>query len=237
MRMYLWLIAGAIWVVMLVHQDALPGTRQDWLTRPIRRTDVLVAKVMFAALVVQGSTIAGDLLRGLGRGFPMGQSLRAGMARAAIGFIAITIPALVIGALTQSIADAMILSAVFGFGIFVFTLMAVALGGGYEHQFDPTNASGVEWIPNLMRFLMVLVGGAIVMLAQYRTRKTFRGRIIMAAIGVLMLCSQAIPWEPVFAFEKRVSRQNGGADEISLGWQPHPLEAGKPKGAQRLEIG
>ena len=40
----------------------------------------------------------------------------------------------------------------------MFTLMAVALGGGYEHQFDPTNASGVEWIPNLLRFMMALGG-------------------------------------------------------------------------------
>ena len=101
MLMFLWLIAGMIWIVMLVHQDALPGNRQDWLTRPIRRTDVLVAKVMFAALVVQGSAIAGDLLQGLGSGFPLGQSLRAAMARAVIGFIAITIPALVIGVLTR----------------------------------------------------------------------------------------------------------------------------------------
>src|ERR1700730_5003886 len=60
--MFLGLIAGMIWIVMLVHQDALPGTRQDWLTRPIPRTDVLLAKVMFAALVLQGSGIAGDLL-------------------------------------------------------------------------------------------------------------------------------------------------------------------------------
>ena len=134
MLVFLWLIAGMIWIVMLVHQDALPGTKQDWLTRPIRRTDVLLAKVMFGALVMQGATIAGDLLQGLGSGFPLGQSLRAAMVRAAIGFLAITVPALVIGALTQSIADVMILSAVFGFGIFVFTIMAIALGGGYEHQ-------------------------------------------------------------------------------------------------------
>ncbi|HEX3572919.1 MAG TPA: hypothetical protein VHU44_19025 [Acidobacteriaceae bacterium] len=176
MLLYLWLIAGAIWVVMLVHQDVLPGTRQDWLTRPIRRADVLLAKVLFAALVVQGSTISGDLLQGLGSGFPLGQSLRAAMVRAAVGFIAITVPALVIGALTESIAGAMILAAVFGVGVFVCTLMAIALGGGYEHQFNPTNASGVEWIPNLLRFMMALTGSAIVMLAQYRTRKTFRGR-------------------------------------------------------------
>src|ERR1700730_15096984 len=86
MLMFLWLIAGMIWVVMLVHQDALPGTRQDWLTRPIPRTTVLLATVMFAALVLQGSGIAGDLLQGLGSGFPLGRWLRAAMVRAALGF-------------------------------------------------------------------------------------------------------------------------------------------------------
>jgi hypothetical protein len=235
MLMFLWLIAGMIWVVMLVHQDALPGSRQDWLTRPIRRTDVLMAKVMFAALVVQGSGIAGDLLQGLGSGFPLGQSLRAAMARAAIGFIAITIPALVIGVLTESIAGAMILAAVFGFGVFVCTLMAIALGGGYEHQFNPTNASGVEWIPNLLRFMMTLAGGAIVMLAQYRTRKTFRGRLAMAAVLLLLLCSQAIPWKPVFALEKRLSRESGAAKEIAVAWQPHTVQAGSEVSADRFE--
>ena len=44
MLMFLWLIAGVVWVVMLVHQDTLPGSKQDWLTRPIRRTDVLVRR-------------------------------------------------------------------------------------------------------------------------------------------------------------------------------------------------
>ncbi len=221
MLMYLWLIAGMIWVVMLVHQDALPGTKQDWLTRPIRRVDVLLAKVMFAVLVVQGSTVVGDLLQGLGSGFSLGESLRAAMVRAVIGFIALTIPALVIGALTQSIADAMVMTAVFGCGIFVFTIMAVVLLGGYEHQFDPTNNSGVDWIPDLVRFVMILVSGSIVMLVQYRTRKTFRGRIAMAVVLALLLCSQTIPWKPVFAVEKQLSKQPGAASEIALAWQPH----------------
>src|SRR5258708_22566393 len=87
-----------------------------------------------------------------------------------------------------------------------------------------------------MRFLMVLVGGAIVMLAQYRTRKPFRGRIIMAAILLLMLCSQAIPWKPVFAFEKRVSRQPGVANEIGLAWPPHIVQAEDPISAGRFEL-
>lgn len=223
--MFLWLIAGMMWIVMLVHQDALPGTKQDWLTRPIRRRDVLLAKVFFAALVMQGSTIAGDLIQGLGDGFSFGQSLRAAILRAAIGFIAITLPALVIGALTQSIAEAMILTAILGCGMFVFTIMAVAAGGGYQHQFDPTNNSGIEWIPNLMRYVIVLLGGTAVLVIGYR-RKTFRARLVMATVLLVMLCSQATPWTPVFALEKRLSPQRNAADGVDLSWHPHTTLTG-----------
>ena len=225
--MFLWLIAGMMWIVMLVHQDALPGTKQDWLTRPIRRRDVLLAKIFFAALVMQGSSIMGDVMQGLGDGFSLGQAVRAALLRAAIGFIAITLPALTIGALTQSIAEAMILTAVLGCGIFVFTIMAVALGGGYQHQFDPTNNSGIEWIPNLLRYVIVLLGGGAVLVIGYR-RKTFRGRVAVAAVLLVMLCSQATPWTPVFALEKQLSPQRGVADGIALSWHPHTTQTGDP---------
>ena len=234
--MFLWLMAGMIWVVMLVQQDALPGTKQDWLTRPIRRMDVLLAKVLFAALVVQGSTIAGDLVQGLGDGFSLGQTLRAALIRAAVGFIAITLPALVIGTLTQSIAEAMIMTAVLGCGIFVFTISAVAVGGGYQHQFDPTNNSGIEWIPNLLRYVIVLVGGAVVMVVGYR-RKTLRGRAIMAAVLLTMLCSQVTPWTPVFALEKRFSPQRGAAEGIVLSWQSHAAQTGNLVTGDRFDFG
>ena len=234
--MFLWLVTGMVWVVMLVHQDALPGTKQDWLTRPIRRSDVLLAKVLFAALVMQGSTIAGDLVQGLGDGFSLGQTVRAALVRAAVGFIAITLPALVIGTLTQGIAEAMIMTAVFGCGIFVFTISAVALGGGYQHQFDPTNNSGIEWMPNLLRYVIVLLGGAVVLVIGYR-RETFRGRAMMVAVLLTILCSQATPWAPVFALEKRLSPQPGAADEIALSWHPNATHAGTPATGDRFDFG
>jgi ABC-type transport system involved in multi-copper enzyme maturation permease subunit len=216
-----WLIASMIWVVMLVHQDALPGTKQDWLTRPIGRMDVLVAKVIFAVLVVQGASIAGDLIQGLSSGFPLSQSFHAAIVRAAIGLVWITIPALLIGVLTQSIADAMVTSVVFFLGIIVFMVVAVALSGGSQRQLDPTEGSGVKWIPDLLRHLLIVVGGAIVMLMQYRTRKTLLSRRVAAAMLFVMLSSQTLGWKPIFALEKRLSSQPGAAGEITFAWRPH----------------
>ncbi len=217
--MMLWLIASVILVVMLVQQDALPGTKQDWLTRPIRRRDLLIAKVIFSTLAVQGATIAGDVVQGLGSGFPLKQTLAAAIARAAVGFVAITLPALALGALTQSIADAMVMSVILFGGAFLFTVMAIAISGD-SHEFDPTNMTGVEWIPNLVRYVLILVGAVAIMTWQYRTRKTLRGRIAMAIVLLIVLCSQVIPWRPVFAIERHLSAQPGAASAISIAWSP-----------------
>src|ERR1022692_1616350 len=40
--------------VMAVHQDPIPGVRQDWLVRPIRRPDLLLAKLSFLVLMIHG---------------------------------------------------------------------------------------------------------------------------------------------------------------------------------------
>ncbi len=215
--MMLWLIASIILVVMLVQQDAIPGTKQDWLTRPIRRKDVVIAKIVFATLALQGATVMGDLVQGLGSGFPLKQTLGAAISRAVIGFIAITLPALVLGALTQSIAEGMVMSVVLIGGAFLFTVMAIAIAGD-THQFDPTNMTGVEWIPNLIRYGLILAGGLLVLTWQYRTRQTLRGRSAVAVISLLVLVSQVIPWTPVFAVEKKLSPEPGAANPVSIEW-------------------
>ena len=48
------LLASGILVAAAVHLDAIPGVRLDWLVRPIKRRDLLAAKLLFVILLVQG---------------------------------------------------------------------------------------------------------------------------------------------------------------------------------------
>src|ERR1700761_7893184 len=43
----------AVLIASVVHEDSVVGTRQDWLVRPIRRRDLLLAKLLFLLLAVQ----------------------------------------------------------------------------------------------------------------------------------------------------------------------------------------
>jgi hypothetical protein len=51
------MLGMAALVVAVVQQDVLPGISQDWLVRPIRRSDLLRAKLTFMVLFVQGPAL------------------------------------------------------------------------------------------------------------------------------------------------------------------------------------
>src|SRR5713226_4419719 len=48
------ILGSAILIVSVVHQDPIPGVRQDWLVRPVKRRDLLLAKFLFVLAAVYG---------------------------------------------------------------------------------------------------------------------------------------------------------------------------------------
>ena len=51
-------ISLTLLIVLAVQQDAVPSVSQDWLVRPIRRRDLLLAKLLVVLLLIHG--IASD---------------------------------------------------------------------------------------------------------------------------------------------------------------------------------
>ena len=56
-------------IAAIVHLEAIPGTRQDWLTRPIPRGSLLLEKFLFVVIMVEGPIFAANLFQGLQTGF------------------------------------------------------------------------------------------------------------------------------------------------------------------------
>ena len=67
-------------IVAAVQEDAVPGHAQDWLIRPIRRADLLGAKLLFVAALVQGPALVADLAHGMAAGFAFFDSLAAAVS-------------------------------------------------------------------------------------------------------------------------------------------------------------
>ena len=183
---FLVLLAAAIVIVLVVHQDPIPGTRQDWLVRPIARRDLFLAKLLFVVLLVQGPWFVTDLLQGLANGFPLGQSAAAAGACAFWVLLTITVPVLAFAALTSSMAETVV--AVLG----VLALLIVpALVGATA----PTALTGFAWVPTLVREALLLGAAAGVLILQYRWRRTWAARAVFVGALVVGMFVRFLPWQ------------------------------------------
>lgn len=173
-------------------------------------------KLLFCVVTVQSASFLSDVLQGVICGFSFRLVISAALVRAVVLFIAVTLPAIAVGAITKSIMEATALVAFVAFGIFAFTMIAIGLAGGYGHQFDPTDFTGEGWLTNLLRSLLVLFGLGAALVWQYKNRKTRHARFLMASILAVVLISQFIPWTPVFALQKALSPEADAGRGISL---------------------
>src|SRR5579863_10352887 len=94
--------------ISAVHQDPLPGVRQDWLTRPVKRRDVWLSKVLFMVLLVLAPIFLIDITEQLALHLPYLSSITAAASRSFVLLSLFALPALALGSFTRSLADALI---------------------------------------------------------------------------------------------------------------------------------
>ncbi|MGH8259667.1 MAG: hypothetical protein ACREUG_08250, partial [Steroidobacteraceae bacterium] len=141
--------------VSALHQDPVPGMRQDWLVRPIRRRDLLLAKLLFILLAVQAPALLIDVAAGLAHGMALTAVLDAALARNVAILCFFTLPAAALGAVTRSATQFLMLTlvcfvaylAVFLVGVVLLLGIKTSLGG-----------SGLSWMFAATWCAVALVG-------------------------------------------------------------------------------
>jgi len=180
-------IAWACLIALAVEQDAIPGDRQFWITRPFRTRSLFSAKALFAVLFVHVPLLVADCYILAMRGF---SPVTYAPNLLAIQFVlacALTIPALALASLVRS------------FSHFVMEVVAVAA------VFLVLNGSGwrepiiVEPLLDTVRreFLIaiVAVAGIAVLIGQYAGRRVLLSRGIAVGFGVAasLFCAYLLP--------------------------------------------
>jgi hypothetical protein len=223
------MLASGILVAAAVHLDAIPGVRQDWLVRPIKRRDLLAAKVLFVILLVQGPILLTDFVGAAANGFPFAHSLSAALSRGVFWLATFYLPVLAFASLTRNFTEA-VAGAVVAFVAGAGLLEAVnAMGGsGVVEQ------TGAAWLTELALTVILFSGTTAVLSVQYFQRKTARARWLTIAAGLLCLVSYFAPWRPAFAIQQRLSPDPGAASPIALKFNPdagryHELSGVRPE--------
>ena len=208
---------GSILVIAtIVHQDPTPGVRQDWLVRPIKRSDLLLEKLIFVLLLVQGPMLATDVLRALLEGFSFYQSLAASFSRALVLLFALYLPALAFASLTKNFTEAILAGVVAFLGGACFSLLLFTLVFGGQQPRFWVEWSGLAWINQSERGLLALTVGLAILGLQYFRRNTLLSRWLFGGGVLLWVATLVTPWQPAFAVQEKLSANRGAAKSLEL---------------------
>lgn len=210
----------AVLVAALVHEDSIVGSRQDWLVRPIRRRDLLAAKLLFLLLAVQLPLLLAAIIGGVANGFPFSASFFAALSQNLYFLIGFTLPIFAFVSLTGSIAEALgtavvlVVACILGTEALILPMSGSPLG--------PTSGTGMAWIPLTWRFAVYFVAAVAILVLQYFRRATRASRMVLAAAVVICLFTELVPWNPVFAWQKVTAPAPRVADSIEVYFDPTP---------------
>ena len=212
---WLSLVGVAALTIGVFHQDAVPGVTQDWLIRPIKRTDLLFAKLVFVLLMVLGPLLIADICVGLAQGLTVGPAIRGAMSRNIAILFLVAAPAMIVGSVTANAAQALVtIVAIIGgcFGFVLINTMLTSLGPGLA-------PSGLTWMVPAVWSLWFGVAGILLLPFQFRRRKTLVTRVVTGGVVAIAVSTLWLPWPVAFALQRELGHP-AAANNIAVAFAP-----------------
>jgi hypothetical protein len=195
-----------------VLQDPVPGADQDWLIRPLKRRDVMLAKLAFVALAVCLPMLVLNLAHALALGFPLAGSLGLIIFKELYVFACLVLPVMALASATRSMTEVILV------GVLLVIVYALSLTlGAYFMGADwcPTCETGISWLQHVLQHVEILFGAGVILVLQYRRRRTEVARAL-AVLGALALVFVQLPWNAAFAVQAWLTGSSGAAAAITL---------------------
>ncbi len=212
------LTVGSWWflIVSLIHEEAIPGALQFWLTRPYRRGALLGAKLLFIALFVNLPAFIADLAVFLRAGVPLAGQLAPLLWKQLLFSGLFLLPAAGLAAITSGLAQTVL--GVLGLLLWN-SLLSLVPGTG------ATLGGGLHWWTMTFQLALLFVAGILLLYWQYFRRKTdwSRGLVLALNVGIVTI-AWALPLGLVFSWQQRLVHQPGAGAPYSI--QP-ALERGR----------
>lgn len=227
---YLGIIAVA---VAVVHQDPIPGINQDWLIRPVKRSDLLLAKVLFVIVSVSLPMLVVDLLNGVAAGFTLSQTFGSTTVKELYVLLTLIVPLLALASVTEDWSQIAIGAATL---VVLFATCLIAASFAIGPGRCPTCGTGLRWIQSLLEHGAVLIGAVLILYLQYFKRQTVWSRWLIA-LGVMLFVLVQLPWNVAFAIQRHMSPARGDAASVMFAFDPAATEAGKAAGRRASVVG
>lgn len=209
-------VSISLLIVLLVQQDAIPGANQDWLVRPIRRGDLLLAKLLGVLLLVHAPFVVINTVRGLSYGLPLGQSLGAALHSTLELALIYSLPLMCVAALTRSVTEAVLSAVGLALSIAFARIALLVLLSSATHFPRSAEGTGALWVWGLLSHVLLLLVLATVLVRQYFRRDTPRARLLFAGGLLLVVLAPDLPWRPAFAVQQGLAPHQDAARALAL---------------------
>jgi hypothetical protein len=202
-------------IVSLIHEEAVPGDRQYWTTRPIAWKDLLLAKAMFILLFVHLPCFLTDAVTLAAHGQSVIHFLPILMACQFFLLVKVVLPAAAIAAVTATLAQ----FAWHSLGFLIGCYLMIWLLAGYVRT--PMDWGGVDWVRSTMVAALVTTTAFAILLVQYAHRDTRASRCILVAAILILALSLWMPgWHAAFALQTSIGPRRAEASAIRVSFDP-----------------
>jgi hypothetical protein len=212
------LLAWWYLIASAIHEEAVPGDRQYWLTRPFSKRDLLAAKLIFllafTCLPLFLGQVASLLLRGaspfaylpdilVSQLFFLGTTVLPGAALASIS-----------AGLVEFVGTAL------AAWLWSYGLAWLVGGIGWRFRAD-YNWGALYWFESTLDAALMLVAGAGIVLLQYLRQRTWISRGIVAATLALSAFLTFMPgWHTAFQVQERMGGEGVPSTAASISFDP-----------------
>jgi hypothetical protein len=190
-------------IAAVIHEEAVPGNRQYWLTRPFSWRDLLAAKLIFILVFLCLPVFAGDVTILVLRGRSPLAYLPELLVSQLFFLAKVALPAAALASIAASLVELVWIpvAAYVGIAVIVLPLSLLAQTG--------TDWGGLDWFRTTVVAALLLAASASILLVQYARRRTWVSKgILMASllIGISLILMPG--WHTAFALQTRLRGQH-----------------------------
>src|SRR5215467_662232 len=189
-------------IARVIHDEALTGDRQFWITRPYSWKSLLGAKALFILAFINLPLLLADgvILRAYGL-HPLGTELPGLLWSQVLLAIVFVLPIAALSALTAGFVQlifAMLTPCVIALVVAIIA-PEVVLGGFWN---------GTDWVRTYCLFLVIGAAGPAILVWQYSTRRTTPARLLAVAAAIVAVLGMMLtPWSSAFKVQSWFSKQ------------------------------
>jgi hypothetical protein len=204
------LLPVAWWMLIgrAIHDEALPGDRQFWITRPYSWRGLLSAKMLFILAFINLPMLIAQLVIVRAYGFSLGAELPGLLCSQILLTIVFVLPIFAMSALTNGFVQLIA-------GILAPCVIALVLAGlsfNFKPQFILMGVAsgfspGHQWVRTCLIFLIITVAASAIVFWQYRRRGTTAARGFAATAWILVaMVFYFVSWPASFRIDSALSR-------------------------------